>query len=474
MGHDQRAARPRESLVAPNTGSGYRPCRNAARRECALLILLILLVLLTGPGASWAQSDLLLGTPERPAEEAATAAPTIEPLHDQEEDEAIALRLRTIYDTVDGLAPVQVKVASGVVVLAGEVSAQAKKEQAVRLARNVRGVAEVEDRISVAQDLEGRLTPAVQRLAEAWNSFVRLLPVLLVGALIMALAVVAGRWLARREAIYRRIAGSDFTARLLGQVVQAIALFAGAGLTLLLLDATGLVTTLLGAAGIVGLAIGFALRDTVENYIASVLLSLRRPFNPGDYVRIEEHEGVVARLTSRATILLSLDGNQIRIPNSTVFKGLIVNFTNFSRRRLTFQLGIAPDENLARAQATALDAVAAVDGVLADPPPAALFDSIGDSTVNMTVSAWMDQATHDFLRVRSEAIRMVMARMNEAGVDLPEPTVRLRRAPAVSRSAGEAPSLPRMPTTADRALGEVVEQERRRRPDLLDPSALEE
>ena len=71
-------------------------------------------------------------------------------------------RLRTTYDTVEGLAPVQVRVNAGVVVLTGEVSTQALKEQAARLARNVHGVAEVENRVVVAQDLEGRLTPALK------------------------------------------------------------------------------------------------------------------------------------------------------------------------------------------------------------------------------------------------------------------------------------------------------------------------
>ena len=88
----------------------------------------------------------------------------------------------------------------------------------------------------------------------------------------MALAIVLSRWLARKEALYRRITANDFLAGLLAQVVHGIVLIAGAALALLLLDAGGLVNTLLGAAGIAGLALGFALRDTVENYIASILL----------------------------------------------------------------------------------------------------------------------------------------------------------------------------------------------------------
>ncbi len=265
-------------------------------------------------------------------------------------------------------------------------------------------------------------------------------------------------------------------AALLAQVVQGVVIIAGAALALLLLDATGIVNTLLGAAGVVGLALGFALRDTVENYIASILLSLRRPFNPCDLVSIENQEGIVVRLTSRATVLLTLDGNQVRIPNAMVFKGLIVNFTQNPERRFTFQLGIAPDEDLARAQRTALDALAGVDGVLADPPPSALYDSVGDSAVNLTVAGWMDQGSHDFLRVRSEAIRVVLTRMGAAGVDLPEPTLRLRRAPAapsraeaaeVKPVAVERPA-PEIATARDRSLSRVVEEERTKRPDLLD------
>ncbi|MBK8211790.1 MAG: mechanosensitive ion channel [Rhodospirillales bacterium] len=359
--------------------------------------------------------------------------------------------------------------------LSGEVSGQALREQAGRLARNVKGVAEVENRIEVAQDLESRVTPALRRLHEAWLGFIRLLPVLLVALAIMAAAVLLGRWLARRQGLYRHLAANAFLAHLLAQVAQGIVLIGGAALAMLLLDASGLVNTLLGAAGILGLALGFALRDTVENYIASILLSLRRPFDAEDYVRIEKHEGFVVRLTSRATVLLTLDGNQVRIPNATVFKGLIVNFTAHPQRRFTFQVGIAPDEQLSRAQQVATDALAEVDGVLTDPPPAALYQDVPDVGVSLTVAGWMDQSTHDFLRVRSEAIRVVVTRMTEANVAAPEATIRVRRAQDGGTKRQEpkpatGTSAPEFPTSRDRSIERVVEQERSRGTDLLDSS----
>ncbi|MEZ5537828.1 MAG: mechanosensitive ion channel [Thiolinea sp.] len=71
----------------------------------------------------------------------------------------------------------------------------------------------------------------------------------------------------------------------------------------------------------------------MENYIASILLSLRNPFQVNDFVSIDGHDGNVLRLTSRATILISPDGNHIRIPNATVFKAVITNFTRHPERR---------------------------------------------------------------------------------------------------------------------------------------------
>ena len=91
---------------------------------------------------------------------------------------------------------------------------------------------------------------------------------------------------------------------------------------------------------------GRVVRETTDRekaYIASVLLSMRRPFDPHDFVRIDDDEGSVVRLTSRATMLMTFDGNIVSIPNSKVFGATVVNFTRNPQRRFSFKLGVGFD-----------------------------------------------------------------------------------------------------------------------------------
>ena len=107
-----------------------------------------------------------------------------------------------------------------------------------------------------------------------------------------------------------------------------------------MLGAGALLGAVLGGAGVVGLALGFAMKDTIENYVSSLMLSLRQPFRANDKVKIDDYEGRVVRLTTRATILMTDDGNHLRLPNSKVFKAVIVNYTRNPQRRFEFILQI--------------------------------------------------------------------------------------------------------------------------------------
>jgi small-conductance mechanosensitive channel len=168
-----------------------------------------------------------------------------------------------------------------------------------------------------------------------------------------------------------------------------------------------------------------AVRDTVENFIASIMLSIRQPFRPNDTVEIEGDTGKVIRLTSRATILLSFDGNHIRIPNATVFKSRIVNFSRNDERRFVITLGVAYDTDLARAQDLALQTVASLPFVIAEPAPAVWIEELGDSAVIIKVAGWIRQHESSYLKARSEAWRLCLAAFDHAGIVMPETTLRV-------------------------------------------------
>ena len=212
-----------------------------------------------------------------------------------------------------------------------------------------------------------RLNPAVDRFRDRMEQAVAFLPLALVALGVFALIVVVGLALARLRNPWERLAPNAFIADIYRQIIRLAFIIAALVVALDILGATALLSGILGAAGIVGLAIGFAVRDTVENFIASIMLSIRQPFRPNDTVEIDGDTVKVIRLTSRATILLSYDGNHVRIPNATVFKSRIINYSRNAERRFTFTLSVASDADLARARELALEVLNALPFCPAEP-----------------------------------------------------------------------------------------------------------
>ncbi|MCX8226512.1 MAG: mechanosensitive ion channel, partial [Sulfitobacter sp.] len=242
-------------------------------------------------------------------------------------DRAIAKRIRDILAELDGYASVDVTVSAGIVTLTGTTVDAQKSKQLNDLVGRIEGVVAIENEVAETTDVGDRLNPVLDRFKSRIAQAVAFLPLAGIALAVFVGIVLLGFFIARRQQPWNRIAPNAFIADIYRQVIRLLFIIAGLVLALDIVGATALLSGILGAAGIVGLAIGFAVRDTVENFIASVMLSIRQPFRPNDTVEIEGDTGKVIRLTSRATILLSFDGNHIRIPNSTVFKSRIVNFT---------------------------------------------------------------------------------------------------------------------------------------------------
>ena len=471
--------------VRPAAGDGDRPARPGSatlRAMGAAARALLLALALTAPAAAQDAAE----PPAAAEEEGPTGPIAVE--EEAGQDAATERRITGILAELEGYEDVSVSVSEGIVRLTGEATDGAAVGRLDELVGRVEGVVAIENEVRASADVARRLDPAVKRFQERAAQAIAFLPLLAVALVAFAAILGLGLLVARARWPWDRLAPNAFVAEIYRQIARLAFAILAAVVALDILGATALLGTILGAAGLVGLAIGFAVRDTVENFIASVMLSFRQPFRPNDLVEIEGDVGKVIRLTSRATILLDLDGNQIRIPNATVFKARILNYSRNPERRFLFEIGVAPDADLAHVREVARRTVEGLPFTLAEPAPVAWIDRIGDGAVILHVTGWIDQRATEFLPARGEAIRVVKTTIEGLGVEVPDTTYRVqllgRGAAQVTEADGPAaastpPATPppgpveTPPPEAERALDRLVAAERRdpHQPDLLDHRA---
>lgn len=399
------------------------------------LIALVCLVgsLTTGPAFAQADPDsvtidsLVADSLEAAAIDSATADSIIAEARQAlaQEGQALETRMQTVFGNIGDFENVQVAVQGGVVRLSGTVATSEASENAEELAGKFDGVLYVENDIVEATDVETRVTPALTRIQAYWNRAVANLPAFGIAVLVLLIFGMLARFLFNWTTPFERMGINPLAHGLLRRLLSTILFTVGLVLALDILDVTALVGAVLGTAGIVGLALGFAFQDIVENYLAGVLMSVRNPFAINDLVKIGEHEGKVIRLTAREMVLMTLDGNHLRLPNATVFKSPIINYTRNPKRRFSFTIGVSNEVDLVGAVNLARDTLAAMKGVLEEPGPYIMIQSLGDSNVVLWLSAWVNQQTADFGKVKSEALRLVKMAFDEAGYEMPEPIYRV-------------------------------------------------
>ncbi|MBQ0832177.1 mechanosensitive ion channel domain-containing protein [Marinobacter sp.] len=373
-------------------------------------------------------------------------------------DALITQRIASIFEQIPQFESLQVGVNSGVVAISGQIANEAQAQRALKLASRVEGAIAVDDRVVRTLDLQDNLTPLWDSLQNSLHGWIRALPLLLVALSIFVIVAFAGHRLAGYTPLWSRLTKNPFLAELAGHAVRLATILLGLLLALNILGATALMGTLLGGAGVLGLAISFAVKDSMENYISSIMLSIRQPFRAQEHVTINDYEGVVVRLTSRSTVLMTLEGNHLRIPNATVFKAVILNYTRNPQRRFDFVLGVDAEDDPAMAIQTGLAALQKLEWVLDDPEPNGIIESVGDSNIVIKFMAWIDQRESDYGKARSLSIRAAKNALETQGFTLPEPIYRLRfdQAPAIpgamdapeqpeKRSTGAAKSVPDAP-----------------------------
>jgi small-conductance mechanosensitive channel len=360
-------------------------------------------------------------TPASKEREELSAAPATVDVKPVARDEEIRTRLQSVLEATGWFIEPQVRVDEGIVFLNGSTETEELKKWAGDLARRTQDVVAVANRIVVPEPSVWDLAPAWSGLATLWRDFIRSLPFLLVGLLILALSAVAGV-LATRGAktfLHQRIEARLLRAVIAG-TVGALVFLVGTYIVLRVSGLTQLALTVVGGTGLIGLAVGIAFRDITENFLASIFLSMQRPFETGDLVEIAGVTGYVQQLNVRTTILMNLKGNLVQIPNATVYKSTLLNFTTNANRREDFVVGIGYDDSITDAQEIARRVLADHPAVLNEPEPSVLVDSLGDATVKLRVYFWLNGSEHSWLKVRSSVIRLVKRAFQAHGISMPD------------------------------------------------------
>jgi len=404
----------------------------------------------TGSGRQWVVcrlilvlfgANLLLAFSAVGAENAAQSAPL--PVK-ATSDSAIEKRLRTVTDNIDDFQNVKIDVNDGVVRLSGTAPRTDASEKVAQLVSRFEGVIYVDNQVQVETDVETRVKPALARAKQYLKNAVRKLPVIGVALAVMVLFWLIALLVTHWDLPYQRLGLNRLLRSLVRQFLRKGIFLLGVLLAFDIMDMTAMIGAVLGTVGVVGLAIGFAFKDIVENYLAGVLLSIRRPFDLNDLVLIDSHQGRVIRLTASELILMTLEGNHVRIPNATVFKSFIYNYSINPRRRFDFVVGVAVNVDLVDLREHGCAVLQKMKGVMVDPAPFMIVEELGDYNVLVRFFGWVDQRTADFAKVRGEAIRRVKLALDEAGIDMPEPiqTIRLQQAGAAPSETTAAPEPP--------------------------------
>jgi small-conductance mechanosensitive channel len=408
------------------------------------------------------------------AEATTTPETTVAPASPGHPDSALQTDVRRRFESFDDLDDVVVSVEAGVVTLQGEVSTLQAWRLAEDLARDVAGVSAVLNKIEIAADVRGQVNALRETLFRAANFAPVVGFAVAVLLFFVAMSWLVGRW----SGPFERVSANRFVQEVVQAAVRGVLVLAGIVLALHIVDATAIAGALIGTAGVAGIALGFAFKDLIENFLASVLLSMRQPFAPNDFVNVDGFEGVVVRLTSRATVLMTPDGNHIRIPNAMVYKGVILNYTRNPRRRFEFVIAVASESDLSAAQQAGVTILREMSGVLDEPEPWSQIVEIGDSSIPIRFYGWVDQRATSFARAQSEAVRLVKEGLEAAGFELPEPIYRVRSEAVAPRAEERSTGTPAVELRTDISehgdpiVGQI-EHERRvtEVDDLLDPAA---
>jgi small conductance mechanosensitive channel len=374
---------------------------------------------------------------------------------DSVSDRTIEKFLNKFLPKYPGIRHVSVNVDEGVVSIDGRVDDNDSRDEVTDVVKRVQGVRVVMNQMSTDDEVMTAWQFATKE-AGAVGDYLARKWLLIVVALITLVAFVSLARLfgAHSETVLAPFIRNPLLRSVCGSLISTFLVITGILLALGTLRLTQVVLSILGLSAVVGLAVGFAFRDITENFIASVLLGVRRPFQIGDYVTVAGQSGVVRSLNTRATVLVTLEGNHVRIPNSVIFKEIMVNSTASPSFRNSFDVTIPYEASTAAAIEAIAGGLHDLNGILPDPPPRALVDALEAGGVKLKVYFWSPTQGVDWFQVMSDAKLKAKAALQAAGVLSGSAADRAQEANGTAHGRGK-------PTERDESRADVARDDRK-------------
>jgi small conductance mechanosensitive channel len=264
-------------------------------------------------------------------------------------------------------------------------------------------------------------TGAVQAMV---NGFVERLPYFAVALVVFIIFILLGKGVrAGVRAVTQRNRRHYNLGVVMGRLSYGLIIFLGLLIALVIAIPGFTPGELVNILGLSSVAIGFAFRDILQNFLAGILLLLAEPFRIGDQIILNDFEGTVEDIQTRATFIKTYDGRRIVIPNSNLFTNSVTVNTAYKKRRLEYDVSIGYGDDISHAKRILLDTVHDIPEVLDDPAPDALVVRLADSSINIRLRWWVQPPRRfESLIAQDVVLEKVAKALLAEGFDLPFPT----------------------------------------------------
>lgn len=262
-----------------------------------------------------------------------------------------------------------------------------------------------------------------QQLTSMVKTTIQLLPNIFIAVVVFIIFWFIARFSRRLIKNFTKRKKSRNLGLVLARLSQGFIILVGAFIALAIIVPSFKPGDLVQLLGVSGVAVGFAFRDILQNFLAGILILITEPFVIGDQIVFNDFEGTVEDIQTRATSIRTYDGAKIVIPNAELFTNSVKVNTAYDKRRLQYDIGIGYGDDIAEAKKIILEVLQNDPEALSDPPPEALVVELADSTVNIRARWWVQPPRRaEILDSQDVVLTELCNKLVAAGIDLPFPT----------------------------------------------------